>query len=241
MERKRIDIVLTEKGLARSRAVAASLVREKGVLVDGVAIEKPSTLISLDAHIEVVKDVPFVGRGGFKLAHALKEFAIDPKGFVCIDIGSSTGGFTDCLLKQGVERVYAVDVGTEQLVPELRKDPRVIVMENTDIRTASIPEKADLVVIDVSFISLAYVLPVVPELLKQGGVVIALVKPQFEVGRAELGKNGIVKDEAVRRTAVTRVVKMGGELGFVCRDVIDSPIRGGSGNHEYLAFFEVVA
>lgn len=234
--KERADVALVKRGLARSRTSAAELIRSGAVSLSGARIEKPSSPVEPDAALSVSTGPRFVGRGGLKLAHALARFGLDASGKVAADIGSSTGGFTDCLLQSGAKRVYAIDVGTSQLASELRSDAKVVVMENTDVRRAILPEPADVAVVDVSFVSLEKILPEAARLVKPGGDVVALVKPQFEVGREHIGK-GVVKDESARAEAVARVLKAAEALGLELRGVIDSPILGGSGNKEYLARF----
>lgn len=232
--KKRADIVVVEQGLAKSRTAAAELIRTGNIVTGGTTVKKPSDLILSDAEIQIVAPLPYVGRGGIKLAHALDNFHIQIKGKTVVDIGASTGGFTDCVLQRGAKKVYAVDVGHSQFAEELRHDPRVIVIERTDIRTASLPERVDLAVIDVSFISLALVLPHTKELLTPHGEVVALVKPQFEVGRDYVGKQGVVKDERAQKEAADAVIKKAENLGFHYRGITESPILGGTGNKEFL-------
>lgn len=240
-EKERIDVEMVRRGLASSRNRAAELIRNGSVLVGGSQVKKPSATVAPTDSIEVVEDLPYVGRGGMKLAHALSVFNVNVLGKTALDVGASTGGFTDCLLANGASKVYAVDVGHGQLAEKLHQDPRVVSCEGTDIRTFSPGIFFDLAVIDVSFIPATYVLFAVKNLVCTGGQIILLVKPQFEVGKAELGKNGIVKDEAARLAAVERVVHAGEELGLVCKAKTTSPIKGGSGNEEYLVLFETVA
>lgn len=230
--------MLVEKGLARSRTQATELIRAKNVLVDGAITEKPSMPVTDDTLIEVTEKLPYVGRGGLKLEKALEVFDIEVKDLAVADIGASTGGFTDCVLKRGAEKVYAIDVGHDQLVPELRADERVVSMEGTDVRTVRLPEPVDLAVVDVSFISVTNILPVVTSILKDEGRAVVLVKPQFEVGKGKLGKRGVVTDEKLREAVVETVVKKGEELGLACAGVTESPILGGTGNKEYLAYFK---
>ncbi len=191
-----------------------------------------------DDRIEVAGDpIGYVGRGGLKLQGALDRFGIDPAGRVCLDVGASTGGFTDCLLRRGARRVYAVDVGRDQLHPSLRADSRVVAMEETDIRAVeALPEPVALAAVDVSFISLTLVLPAVVRLLAPDGQIVALIKPQFEVGPGGVGKGGIVRDPAQHRRAVDRVLAAAEALGLACRQVIESPILGTEGNREFLAW-----
>ena len=233
----RLDTELAARSLARSRTLAQSLIKDGAVYVNGVIIRKPSCEVSGTDEITLKGDLPrYVGRGGIKLEKALTEFNITLDGCICIDAGASTGGFTDCMLQNGARLVYAVDVGNSQLDEKLRADKRVISFENTDIRNAAekIPEKADFITADVSFISLKLVLPAVKALLKSKGSAVALIKPQFEVGKSGLGKHGVVKDESLRKQAVEEIKRFAADLGFTVNGVITSPITGGEGNIEYL-------
>jgi 23S rRNA (cytidine1920-2'-O)/16S rRNA (cytidine1409-2'-O)-methyltransferase len=240
MARERLDKLLVDRGLVASRERARALVMSGAVLVRGQPETKPGTL--LDPSIEITlreQDHPYVSRGALKLVKGLDTFAIDPTGAVALDIGASTGGFTDVLLRRGASRVYAIDVGYGQLAWALRQDPRVVVLERENVRNmdlALVPEACDLAVIDVSFISLTLVLPRVAELLRPppGKPIVALVKPQFEVGRDLVGKGGVVRDEAVRRSAVEKIREWAGANGFIAGDDVESPITGPAGNVEYL-------
>lgn len=236
--RKRIDVILAEKKLVRSRTIAAELVRKGVVLVDGETIEKPSIAVSPDAKIEVKEFPPFASRGGLKLERALEVFNVEVSSRIVADIGASTGGFTDCVLQRGAQKVYAIDVGHNQLVSELRSDPRVVAMEGTDVRSVEIPEKVDLAVVDVSFISVKNIISPLADLLKKDGEAILLIKPQFEVGKGKLGKNGVVRDEKLRESVVEPVVQKAQEANLILKAVVDSPILGGSGNKEFLAYFQ---
>lgn len=238
--KKRLDITLVERGLARSRTQAAELIRAKKVLVGGTVVEKPSTLVSLETNIEILEKLPYVGRGGLKLEKALDVFALDVENFTVVDIGASTGGFTDCVLQRGAKKVFAIDVGHGQLVPELRTDERVVCMEGTDVRAVSLPEPVDLAVVDVSFISVTNILPTIKSLLKEDGSAIVLIKPQFEVGKGNLGKHGVVKDEELHKYSVETVVTKAQKFGLSCNAVIESPILGGTGNKEFLALLKMV-
>lgn len=235
--RDRLDKLITDRGLLKSRERARALIMAGRVTVDGVPVLKPGSMIRHESAIAIAEDpLPFVGRGGLKLDAALGHFAIDPSGMIAMDIGCSTGGFTDCLLQRGAARVYAIDVGYGQLDWSLRKDPRVVLLEKTNIRhlePEAIPERIDLVVIDVSFISLTLVLPRAFSFLRQTGEVLALVKPQFEVGREQVGKGGIVRDEAIRLSAVEKVSVGARETGFVVFGSFLSPLPGQKGNREY--------
>jgi len=238
----RLDVYLTEKGLCKSRTAAQSLIKSNGVSVNGKPCVKPSFEVADGDKVEITgEQLRYVGRGGLKLEGALKVFSLDMSGMVCLDIGSSTGGFTDCMLQNGAKKVYAVDVGTDQLDEKLRADSRVVVMEQTDIRTAQLPETVDFVGTDVSFISLKQILPHIDRLLKKGGRAVVLIKPQFEAGRAALNKKGIVKDEKVRRRVVEDITEFALQCGFSVIGTADSPICGGDGNTEYLMCIEKVA
>lgn len=243
MAKVRIDKLLTDKGLVQSRQKAQALIMAGCVLVNEVPVTKSGQLVPEDAKIRIQgEDHPFVGRGGVKLASALKEFKIDVKGYVCIDVGASTGGFTDCLLQNGAAKVYAVDVGYNQLDWKLRNDPRVVVMEKTHIKDVSaMPgfnvSMFQMAVIDVSFISLTKVLPHVDKLVKKEGSIIALIKPQFEVGRDKIAKGGIVKDEKAREDCIENVCLSAKGLGWMKKGIIRSPITGADGNVEFLAWF----
>lgn len=207
------------------------------VSLSGRAILKPGTLVDSDATIEVVKGLPFVSRGGLKLAHALHEFDIAVTSKVALDVGASTGGFTDCLLQHGASRIYALDVGYGQLDYRLRGDPRVVVMERVNAHYPFIlPERVDIATVDLSFISLEKVLPNVLEWVKEGGNVIALVKPQFEAGRAQVGRGGVVKDPAVHAQVLGRFINWAIQRGLRLQGLTPSPILGASGNREFLIF-----
>ena len=236
--RKRLDTVLVERGLVETRAKARALIMAGTVYVDGERTDKAGALVGEGVSVEVRDtSLKFVSRGGLKLEAALKEFGIDPAGWTGVDIGASTGGFTDCLLKAGAEKVYAIDVGYGQLDWKLRQDPRVIVKEKLNaryIKPDDIGEPADIVVIDVSFISLTMIIPPALALLKPGGVLVALIKPQFEVGKGEVGKGGIVRDEAKHREVVDKIREFVQSLGLGILGVIPSPIEGAEGNKEFL-------
>jgi 23S rRNA (cytidine1920-2'-O)/16S rRNA (cytidine1409-2'-O)-methyltransferase len=234
--RVRLDRLLVDKGLVESREKATRLILAGEVLVDGQRADKAGTLVPGDADIELRGRSPFVSRGGEKLAHALQHFTVAAKGRVCIDIGSSTGGFTDCLLQRGATRVYAVDVGTAQLDAKLRKDPRVVVMEQTNARILDprlFDEPPSLAVIDVSFISLEKILPAAFGVLAPRSEIVALVKPQFEVGRQHVGKGGVVRDPAQHRAAVQRLARYAVLRGWHVLSVTASPLRGPKGNREF--------
>jgi len=234
-KRCRIDSLLVARGLAESRAKAQALLLAGEVAVTGVVALKPGTLVAEDAEVTVAAAPGYVGRGGLKLEHALDDFDLDVEGKVAVDIGASTGGFTDCLLQRGAIRVYAVDVGYGQLDYRLRRDPRVVVMERVNARyPLSLPEAVDLAVMDVSFISVTKVLPSVAGLLKPGGVVVVLLKPQFEALKAEVGKGGVVKDVMVRARVVGRFVNWFTRHGWALGGLVASPVAGASGNREFL-------
>lgn len=238
----RLDRVLVTRGLAQSRDVAVRMILAGEVRLDGALSDKPAKLVPLDSVIDLVSQASrFVSRGGEKLVVALDACAINLQGAVCLDVGCSTGGFTDCLLQRGAARVYAVDVGYGQFDWRLRQDPRVVLHERTNIRyvdRALMPELVSLVVIDVSFISLTMVLPPIIQFLRPGAIVIALVKPQFEVGKGQVGRGGIVRDEAQRQSVLQRILVCAEGLGLIQKMTIDSPIRGKKGNLEFLSIFE---
>ncbi len=231
---------MLERGLFESRERAQATIVAGRVLVNGQKVDKPGASIHGDAEIRILgENLRYVSRGGLKLERALGEFRISAEGKTAIDIGASTGGFTDCLLRHGARKVFAVDVGYGQMAWTLRQDPRVVVVERTNIRVMDplkIPEPVDLAVIDVSFISLEKVIPPTLKFLKPDAGLIALIKPQFEVGRALVGKGGIVRDEGARKAAVERIEKFIREQGFLVIGVIPSPITGQNGNVEYLIY-----
>jgi len=234
--RRRLDQLLVERGLADSRAKAQALVLAGEVTVEGQKAAKPGHPVQEDARIEVASPPRFVGRGGLKLEAALAHFGIDVHGRVCADIGASTGGFTDCLLQHGAAHVYAVDVGSGQLDWKLRGDPRVLLREGVNARylgAEHIGEPLDFAACDVSFISATLILPALVALLKPSGEMVILIKPQFEAGRGQVGKGGIVRDPAVHTQACDRVREAVEELGFGT-SVIESPILGAEGNKEFL-------
>ncbi len=237
--KSRIDALVLELGLAGSRQKAQALVMAGMVVVDGAVVDKPGRVVYSDSEVVVKQALPFVSRGGVKLEAMLDATGFDVAGLVAVDIGSSTGGFTDCLLKRGAAKVYAVDVGKGILDFKLRNDSRVVVLEGTNIRyldPAAIGEKADVAVIDVSFISLEKVLPKARELVKEGGAVFALIKPQFEVGKGEVGKGGIVRDAEKHREVVERIREFSASIGFTPQTTGESPIKGAKGNSEFWIF-----
>jgi 23S rRNA (cytidine1920-2'-O)/16S rRNA (cytidine1409-2'-O)-methyltransferase len=245
VKRERIDKLLVERGLAESRTKAQAMVMAGVVLVDEQRVEKPSEQFVRGALIRVKRaEDPtsrYVGRGGLKLEAALRDFQIDVKGFVCLDVGASTGGFTDCLLQHGAEKVVAIDVGHNQIDWRLRKDIRVEVREGVNARYLApddFPMRFDLVVIDVSFISVTKILPAIVPLMIEPGLLITLIKPQFEVGRGEVGSGGIVRDPRQRARVVEEVNQSARALGLSVRSVMESPIQGAEGNVEFLALYE---
>lgn len=240
MVKKRIDNLVVERGLTESRAKAQAMIMAGDVLVDGKPVLKSGTLVNQDAEISVNEPPPFVSRGGLKLDYALEQFNLNVTGAIVTDIGASTGGFTDCLLKRGVNRVYAVDVGYGQLDYRLRQDDRVVVMDRVNARnTPDIQEKVDLIVIDVSFISARKIIPAVAGLLKDKGSIIVLIKPQFEAKRNEVGKGGIIKQPEIHARVLGRFVKWITGNGYRLKGLIASPIEGASGNREFLAWIKL--
>jgi 23S rRNA (cytidine1920-2'-O)/16S rRNA (cytidine1409-2'-O)-methyltransferase len=238
--RQRIDVLLVERGLAESRTKAQALVMAGAVVVGETRVDKPGALVDPEAAIRLKEGAApqrYVSRGALKLEKALDVFPIDPRGKTCADLGASTGGFTDLLLQRGAARVYAVDVGYGQLHPKLRGDPRVVVRERENARALTVEalgEPVDLVTGDLSFISLRLVLPAVKALLANGGEAVLLVKPQFEVGKGEVGKGGVVRDDAKRRGALDAIVDAARALGFEVLGHAESPIEGPAGNREWL-------
>lgn len=241
--KKRIDKLLVERGLAESRNKAQALVMAGVVLVNERRVDKSSETFSSKDVIRIkgeTAESKYVGRGGLKLETALKSFDIDPTGFNCIDIGASTGGFTDCLLQHGASRVTTIDVGTNQLVWSLRTDPRVCVRENVNARNLKLDDfdaPFDLAVMDVSFISVTKILPAIIPLLTGNGRIVVLIKPQFEVGRGEVGKGGIVRETEKHDRVVAEVNSFAESIGLVVMGFIDSPILGAEGNKEFLALY----
>jgi 23S rRNA (cytidine1920-2'-O)/16S rRNA (cytidine1409-2'-O)-methyltransferase len=242
-EKLRLDKLMVERGLAPSREKAQSLIMAGQVVVGDHAVDKSGQQVPRDAEIRIKGDVlPYVSRGGLKLQKALDKFGVDVSGLVAIDVGASTGGFTDCLLQAGAQKVIAVDVGYGQLAWKLQQDPRVVSMEKTNIRhllPGQIDSVPDLAVIDASFISLSKILPATVNLVKPGGRILALIKPQFEVGRGEVGKGGIVRDPAAHERVVEAVRKTAQEMGLVVGGVCESPITGADGNREFLILLQV--
>lgn len=237
--KERLDVLLTNKGLAESRSKAQAMIMSGIVFVEGQKVDKPGTTVEEDCEITVHGTAcPYVSRGGLKLEKALREFCVDPTGYVCSDSGASTGGFTDCLLQQGARKVFAIDVGYGQLAWKIRNDPRVVCMERTNIRNVTpeqLGEPLDLSVVDVSFISLKIVLPVIWSLLKPEGQVLCLIKPQFEAGKENVGKKGVVRDPVIHLEVLERMLRVFREIGFTLRNLTFSPVRGPEGNIEFLA------
>ena len=237
--KKRLDVLLTEQGYADTRSKAQAIIMSGQVYVDGQKADKPGVSYEETVQLEVRGAVcPYVSRGGLKLEKALRDFHVDPTGFVCSDSGASTGGFTDCLLQQGASKVFAIDVGYGQLDWKIRSDPRVVVMERTNIRYVTLEqlgEPLDLSVIDVSFISLKIVLPAIKELLKpEKGQVLCLIKPQFEAGKEKVGKKGVVREPETHKEVLDDFVTLAGELGFNILGLTFSPVKGPEGNIEFL-------
>jgi 23S rRNA (cytidine1920-2'-O)/16S rRNA (cytidine1409-2'-O)-methyltransferase len=241
--RTRLDLLLVSRGLAPTREKAQAMILAGLVEVEGRRAEKAGAAVPEDAAVAVAGPAhPYVSRGGVKLAAALDHFALDPAGKICLDVGASTGGFTDCLLQRGAARVYAVDVGRGQLDAKLRGDPRVVVREKVNARALSsreVPEKVDFAAVDVSFISLRLILPAIVPLLAAGGSLVALVKPQFEAGRSEVPRGGVVRSAEVRRRVVSEIETAGRDLDLEVLGSISSPIRGARGNEEFLLGFRV--
>ena len=239
MERERLDVLLVARGLAESRSLAQRLIGAGEVLVDGRVVDKPGAQVPMTATLTLAARPRFVSRGGEKLDAALERFAIPVAGRVAADIGASTGGFTDCLLQRGALRVYALDVGYGQLAWALRQDPRVVVLERTNARyVTALPERVDLIVSDVSFISVRLIYPTAVRWLREGGEIVSLIKPQFEAGRAQVGKGGVVRDPAVHRQVLVEVCAALAELGLGLRGLMVSPLLGPAGNLEFLGWWQ---
>jgi len=236
MKKQRLDVALVERGLVDTRSKAQSLIMARRILVNGQFVDKAGANVTDEDELRVAElEHPWVGRGGMKLAHAIETFGIDLRGKVCADIGASTGGFTDVMLKHGAAKVYAIDVGYGQLDVSLRNDPRVVNREKVNARylqPENFDETIEFVSIDVSFISLKLILPAVVTFLR--GELVALIKPQFEVGKHEVGKGGIVREESKRKVAVDGIVEFAREIGFELKGVVESPVKGAEGNVEFL-------
>ncbi|MDL1898184.1 TlyA family RNA methyltransferase [Anaerolineae bacterium CFX7] len=237
--KKRLDVLMVERGLAESRERAQELIRAGAVTIHGRVMDKASAQVNGAAEIVIRERLPYVSRGGYKLAGALDAFAVNPQGMLCADIGASTGGFTDVLLQRGAAKVYAMDVGYGQLAWKLRQDARVVALDRVNARYAEpLPEPLDLVVIDVSFISLELILPTAKSFLKPNGQIIALIKPQFEAGRAQVGRGGIVRDPQVHAQTIEKITRAAERIGLQRRGLIQSPIQGTEGNVEFLIHLE---
>ncbi len=240
MGRIRLDTLLHQRGLTDSRQKARRLIMAGQVLVDGRIVDKVANRVDEEAPIEIRHSLPYVSRGGLKLEKALRVFGIEPDGWTAADVGASTGGFTDCLLQNGVQRVYAIDVGYGQLDWRLRQDRRVVVMERTNARyLSSIPELVNLATIDVAFISLRLILPQVKRWLCPAGQVVALIKPQFEAGRGQVGKGGVVRDERTHRAVLCAVLEWAQRNEWLLMGLTRSPIKGSKGNVEFLAWLGI--
>lgn len=241
---ERLDKLLVEKGLVQSRERAKAIILAGMVVVDDRVVDKAGTLVEPNSRVRVKdRDHSYVSRGGPKLEGALQAFQVDPRGKVAMDIGASTGGFTDCLLQKGAKKVYAVDVGYGQLAWRLRQDPRVVNLERRNIRylkPEEIGEKVDLAVIDTSFISVKKFLPNVLQMIREGGWILALLKPQFEVGKAEVGKNGVVRDKRKHQQVLDRVSRFSESIGLKVRGTMESPLLGPKGNREFFVYLEKV-
>lgn len=242
LKKSRLDKLLFEKNLVESRERAKALILEGSVLVNGIVVDKAGALVRPDDELILKNKMPYVSRGGLKLEHAIRYFAIDVTGKTAMDVGASTGGFTDCLLQNGARKVFAVDVGYGQFSWILRTDERVVLFEKTNIRYLDkdlIYDEIDIAVIDVSFISLLKVIPNVIEFLKPGGEIVSLIKPQFEAGRKDIGKGGVVKSEEKRIEIVEIIKEKTGEMGLHIIGVTPSPVKGPKGNVEYLLYLRM--
>ena len=242
--KERLDVLLTQKGLCDSRSRAQALIMSGEVYVNGLKCDKAGTPVEVEAQIEVRGNAcPYVSRGGLKLEKALRDFGVDPTGFVCSDSGASTGGFTDCLLQKGAKKVFAIDVGYGQLAWSIRTDERVVCMERTNIRYVKpedLGEPLDLSVVDVSFISLRIVLPAIKALLKPTGQIVCLIKPQFEAGKDKVGKKGVVRDAAVHEEVLNGFLTVAAELELTVRNLTFSPVKGPEGNIEFLGHLSML-
>ena len=242
--KERLDVLLTQKGLCDSRSRAQALIMSGEVYVNGLKCDKAGTAVEVEARIEVRGNAcPYVSRGGLKLEKALRDFGVDPTGFVCSDSGASTGGFTDCLLQKGAKKVFAIDVGYGQLAWSIRTDERVVCMERTNIRYVKpedLGEPLDLSVVDVSFISLRIVLPAIKALLKPTGQIVCLIKPQFEAGKDKVGKKGVVRDAAVHEEVLNGFLTLAAELELTVRNLTFSPVKGPEGNIEFMGHLSML-
>ena len=240
--KKRLDVLVTDNGLAPSREKAKALIMAGCIYVNGQKEDKAGAMFDETAAVTMQGNkLPYVSRGGLKLEKALQVFPISLEGSIAVDIGASTGGFTDCMLQNGAEKVYAIDVGYGQLAYSLRNDPRVVNMERTNIRNVTpedLAEKADFASVDVSFISLRHIFPVMKQLLKADGQAVCLIKPQFEAGREKVGKKGVVREESTHREVIANVIAMARENGFAVCGLDFSPVKGPEGNIEYLLYLQ---
>jgi 23S rRNA (cytidine1920-2'-O)/16S rRNA (cytidine1409-2'-O)-methyltransferase len=240
MRRERIDKLLVEKGIIQSRERARAFIMAGKVMVEGQTVDKPGTKVKIGNQLQVRgSDLPYVSRGGIKLEGALNTFGVDPKGMVVMDIGASTGGFTDCILQKGARKVYAVDVGYGKLAWKLQKDPRVINLERRNIRylkKEEVPEEVDLILIDASFISIEKVLPHLLDFMRRGSILVSLIKPQFEVGKGEVGKGGVVKDPLLHQRVIDRISEFSHRLGLSVLGLTESPLLGPKGNKEFFIY-----
>jgi 23S rRNA (cytidine1920-2'-O)/16S rRNA (cytidine1409-2'-O)-methyltransferase len=242
VRKERFDKLLVERGLLQSRERARALIMAGKVAVEGRMIDKPGIQVNVEARLQLQKgESPYVSRGGEKLEGALKAFGIDPKGMVVMDVGASTGGFTDCVLQKGAQKVYAVDVGYGQLAWKLQKDPRVVNLERRNIRylkREEVQEEADLILIDTSFISIEKFLPRLVGFIKKGGFILGLIKPQFEVGKGEVGKGGVVREAAQHQKVIDRISRFSERLGLKVLGVTESPLLGPKGNKEFFIYLK---
>jgi len=242
VKKERVDKLLVERGLVQNRERARSYIMTGRVLVEGQRIDKPGTKIRVDSPLEVLeKEASYVSRGGVKLEGAIQSFSLNPQGMVVMDVGASTGGFTDCILQKGAKRVYAVDVGYGQLAWKLQKDPRVINLERKNIRylkREEIPEEIDLILVDTSFISVEKFLPNLLRFLKPKGYLLILIKPQFEVGKGEVGKGGVVRDPSLHQKVIQRISHYCKEIGLEVLGVMESPLLGPKGNKEFFIYLK---
>jgi 23S rRNA (cytidine1920-2'-O)/16S rRNA (cytidine1409-2'-O)-methyltransferase len=240
VRKERIDKLLVEKGIVQSREKARALIIAGKVIAEGRVIDKPGTQVNMEAQLQLQgRESPYVSRGGDKLEGTLRAFEIDPKGMVVMDVGASTGGFTDCVLQKGAKRVYAVDVGYGLLAWKLQKDPRVVNLERRNIRylqREEVQEEMDLILIDTSFISIEKFISHLLGFLKKGGFILSLIKPQFEVGRGEVGKGGVVRDGALHQKVVDRIANFSRGIGLKVLGVTESPLRGPKGNKEFFIY-----
>ena len=240
-KKTRLDKLLFEKGLVESREKAKAVILQGNALVNAIVVDKAGALVRSDVTVTVKDRMPYVSRGGLKLEHAIKHFSVDVKGKIAMDVGASTGGFTDCLLKHDAAKVYAIDVGYGQFSWILRTDEKVVLLEKTNIRHLDndlVFDRIEIATIDVSFISLLKVIPKVLEFLKPSGEIIALIKPQFEAGRKDVGKGGVIRDEKKRLEIVERIKSETEKLGLIILGVIKSPIKGPKGNEEFLIYLK---